>query len=139
MDRIDLHIEVAAMPPEELLRSNTQQASNPKGQLPLLIGPAPETSASIQARCTAARQVGLQRQGKPNQALQGKELLHLVNLAPNALQFLTHAATRLGWTARATHRALRVARTIADLAGSEETLSAHVAEAIQYRRGLVTG
>lgn len=136
MDRIDLHIEVAAMPPEELLRGD-QPAKASKGQLPLL-APTPETSATVQARCTAARQRAIDRQGKPNHALQGKELLHLVNLAPDALQFLTRAATHLGWTARATHRALRVARTIADLAGSEETLVAHVAEAMQYRRGLVT-
>ena len=138
MDRIDLHIEVAAMPPEELLRGQAPSSHSNARQVQLPLGTAPETSASIQARCTAARQRGIARQGKPNQALQGKELLHWMNLAPDALQFLTRAATSLGWTARATHRALRVARTIADLAGSEETLSAHVAEAIQYRRGLVT-
>ena len=53
-----------------------------------------------------------------------------------ARQFLHTAATRLGWSARATHRALKVARTIADLAGSQATTVAHVAEAIQYRRVL---
>jgi magnesium chelatase family protein len=128
MDRIDLHIEVAAMPAQELL--------NPVSSTPSLFTPANESSAALQVRCTAARQRAIARQGKANQALQGKELDNLVLLEPAAIQFLTSAATRLGWTARATHRSLKVARTIADLAGSETTQVGHVAEAIQYRRGL---
>ena len=74
------------------------------------------------------RSRALDRQGHPNQALQ---------LEDAAQALVQKAAERLGWSARATHRALKVARTIADLAGSETTTSAHVAEAMQYRRALI--
>jgi len=49
---------------------------------------------------------------------------------------LNVAAARLDWSARSTHRALKVARTIADLAGATQTQVGHVAEAMQYRRAL---
>jgi magnesium chelatase family protein len=76
-----------------------------------------------------------QRQGCPNQALHGAALdLHAALDAP-ARQFLHKAATRLGWSARATHRAIQVARTIADLAEARAIDVAHLAEAVQYRRG----
>ena len=78
------------------------------------------------------------RQGKPNQLLQGKEIdLHAALDAASA-KFLHLAAARLGWSARSTHRALKVARTIADLAGAATTQLDHVAEAVQYRRALLS-
>jgi len=61
-----------------------------------------------------------------------------VQLDAAALKFLHAAATKLGWSGRALHRAMRVARTIADLAGAERPGAAQVAEAIQYRRSLDT-
>jgi len=122
VDRIDLHVEVPAVPAHELLQS-----------------PAGESSAAIRARSTAARERADTRQGKPNQALHGQEIDQHVLLDEAAAKFLNVAATRLGWSARSTHRALKVARTIADLAGARTTQVTHVAEAMQYRRALRTG
>ena len=119
LDRIDLHVEVSALAPEDLVQA-----------------PPGEATLDIRARCGIAREKALARQGVPNQALQGKAIdLHAV-LAPDALKFLTTAATKLGWSARATHRVLKLARTIADLADTPQIHIAHVAEAVQYRRAL---
>ena len=119
LDRIDLHIEVPQLASDELLAA-----------------PAGESTASVRARCIAARARAVTRQGTPNQALQGQALDAHLQLDAAAAAFAGTAAARLGWSARATHRALKVARTIADLAGSQSTTVAHVAEAIQYRRAL---
>ena len=117
MDRIDLHVEVPALPTAELLGA-----------------PPGETTQAIRTRCAEARARATARQGKPNQALAGQEIdLHSA-ADGGALQFLTTAAAKLGWSARGTHRTLKIARTIADLAGSASTQLAHVAEAMQYRR-----
>lgn len=122
LDRIDLHVEVPALSPAELLDA-----------------PAGEPTAPVQARCSAARQRALRRQGCVNQGLEGEALDRHVALGSAAGDFLRLAAARLGWSARATHRALKVARTIADLAGSATVEVMHVAEAVQYRRGLPAG
>ena len=119
IDRIDLHVEVAALAPDELLAA-----------------PAGETTAAVRERCSAARARALARQGSPNQALQGQAIDAHAHLDEAAVKFLNTASARLGWSARATHRALKVARTIADLAASEAVAVAHVAEAVQYRRAL---
>jgi magnesium chelatase family protein len=119
LDRIDLHVEVPALPPQELLQA-----------------PPGESTATIRARASAARHRAIARQGKSNQALQGQEIDAHLALEPAAATFLNTAAARLGWSARAIHRALKVARTIADLAGAQATQVSHVAEAIQYRRAL---
>ncbi|MDP2370769.1 ATP-binding protein, partial [Rhodoferax sp.] len=119
LDRIDLHVEVAALPSSDLL----QAASG-------------ESSAPIRARCMAARERAMARQGTANSALQGKAIDEAVLLDDAAAKFLNVAATRLGWSGRSTHRALKVARTIADLAGAHSTQVTHVAEAMQYRQAL---
>jgi magnesium chelatase family protein len=116
MDRIDLHIEVPALPTSDLLNA-----------------PPGEPSDSIRQRCADARERALTRQGKPNQALAGKEIDQHTAADPSALKFLQTAAAQLGWSARGTHRTLKIARTIADLGGSETMQLAHVAEAMQYR------
>ncbi len=121
IDRIDLHVEVPALLPTDLMQAR-----------------AGESTALIRTRCTAARALAIARQGKSNQALQGQEIDTFLLLDEAAVKFLNMAATRLGWSARSTHRALKVARTIADLAGTRTTTVAHVAEAMQYRRALRT-
>ena len=121
IDRIDLHVEVPAVVTQDLMQA-----------------PPGESSAVVQARCSAARARAMARQGRSNQALQGQEIDRFVLLDAAAAKFLSVAAARLGWSARSTHRALKVARTIADLAGATCTQSTHVAEALQYRRALST-
>jgi len=121
MDRIDLHVEVAALAPQELLQASPG-----------------ESSAEIRSRCIAAHVRATRRQGKPNQALAGQEIDTFGQLEATASKFLQSAATQLAWSARATHRTLKIARTIADLAGSDSTQIGHVAEAMQYRRALKT-
>ncbi len=120
LDRIDLQVEVPALPAQDLL-----------GAVP------GEASAQVRVRVLAARERAERRQGQTNQQLEGSALAQHAGLDDAATQFLQKAASRLGWSGRATHRALRVARTIADLAGSERIEVAHLAEAMQYRRGLI--
>ena len=119
LDRIDLHVEVPALPAEQLVQAA-----------------AGESTASIRARVEQARALALARQGCTNQALQGQAIDAHLHLDDAAGKFLNTAAARLGWSARSTHRALKVARTIADLAGAPTTEVSHVAEAVQYRRVL---
>jgi magnesium chelatase family protein len=115
LDRIDLHVTVPLLPSEVLMKS-----------------PAGDNTATTQRRCAAARDRALQRQGKPNSALVGRELDDL-QLSPEASQGLHQAATRWAWSSRSTHRTLKVARTIADLVNCEIIDWTHLAEALQYR------
>jgi magnesium chelatase family protein len=123
LDRIDLAIEVPALCADALsVGSRSAEA------------PAPERSDDVRARVVAARDRQLSRQGRPNAQLSPREIdVHCVPDAPGAA-LLAQAMARLSLTARAYHRVLKVARTIADLAAGTEVASRHVAEAIGYRR-----
>jgi magnesium chelatase family protein len=122
LDRIDLHVEVPALDVQSLLDA-----------------PPGEATAPVRARCIAARERALQRQGHANAALDGEAIDRHAPLAGEAAAFLRRAAGRLGWSGRTTHRVLKVARTIADLAASPAIEVVHVAEAVQYRRALLAG
>ena len=119
LDRLDLLVEVPVIPPREL------QDMAPG-----------EPSAVVAERVAAARERALMRQGVANAQLPAQDLAGHAGLEPAAKSLLERSAERLGWSARSFHRVLRVARTIADLAGAAGIGSGHVAEAIQMRRGL---
>lgn len=117
LDRLDLLIEVPALPAEAL----TEKSDS-------------ECSATVRGRVEAALARQMARQGKPNARLSPAEVdTHCVADA-NGSSLLAKASHQLDLSARAWHRILKVARTIADLADSPEIRAPHIAEAIQYRR-----
>ena len=117
LDRIDLQIEVPAVAQQDLTRN---------------VGGA--SSDTVRMRVAAAHERQLERQGKPNSQLTTREIdLHCVPDEAGAT-LLKQAISRLGLSARAYHRVLKVARTIADLNGGSAIAGGQVAEAIQYRR-----
>ena len=116
-DRIDIKLEVPAPREAELL------------------GPATgEASAVVRARVERARRAQLQRQGQANALLEPGAIDRHCATDREGDRLLRHALARLLLSARAYHRVLRVARTIADLAGAATLSAEHIAEAIQYRR-----
>jgi magnesium chelatase family protein len=93
-----------------------------------------EPSAAVRGRVVAARTRALERQGKPNALLGPRETERHCALKEGAEQLLKQAIARLNLSARAYHRVLRVARSVADLAHAQAIAPEHVAEAVQYRR-----
>ena len=121
LDRIDLQIEVPSLNEAELTGA-----------------PSGESSVAVRERVIAATGLQLKRQDKANNLLSPPEIEQ--HCVPDAAgeKLLRQAISRLNLSARAYHRVLKVARTIADLAASDAIRSNHIAEAIQYRRGLET-
>ena len=117
LDRIDIQIEVPALPADDLLGMS-----------------GGEPSASIRERVARARDRMNTRQGKSNAMLEAREIDEHCKPDDRGAELLKQAVGKLGLSARAFHRILKVARTIADLKASDRVASAHVAEAIQYRR-----
>jgi magnesium chelatase family protein len=116
LDRIDLHVDVPRVRPEEVM--STQAA---------------EPSAYVAERVLAARSRQLQRQRRANARVAGVDVLAVCGADHDALAFLERAMHRLSLSARAYHRVLRVARTIADLAQCDTVRRDHVAEAVSFR------
>lgn len=117
LDRMDLIVEVPALPPETLAQATPG-----------------ESSSRVRDRVAAALGRQHERQACPNARLGPAEGDTHLNPEADALALLQQAATRLDLSARAWHRVLKVARTIADLADSPTIQKTHLAEALQYRR-----
>ena len=117
LDRIDIQIEVPALREEELISAGRGEGSE-----------------QVRERAEAARARQTGRQGKLNSRLGPRELERHCAAEDAARALLKQAIARLNLSARAYHRVIKLARTIADLAGETVIGVAHMAEAIQYRR-----
>lgn len=117
MDRIDMHLQVPHVPLEQLQQTQTGESSD-----------------VVRQRVIRAHQQQQARQGCSNAQLKHRQIHQFCAIAESDRQFLHQAINKLGLSARAYHRILKLARTIADLAGRESIESCHINEAIAYRR-----
>ena len=117
LDRIDIQIEVPAVAPDDLSRVGSG-----------------DSSSVIRARVEQARARMIARQEKTNARLATREIDEYCMPDEKGATLLKQAISRLGLSARGYHRILKVARTVADLAGAERVAEVHIAESIQYRR-----
>lgn len=118
VDRIDIHVELSALPVEHLIASES---------------PLVEGSAVVAIRVAAARVLQAARQGKLNARLSPEEVNRICSLERASRVLMETAIDRLGLSARAYHRVLKLARTCADLAGSGGIRPVDVSEAIRLR------
>jgi magnesium chelatase family protein len=120
LDRVDIHVEVPAVPYRELVAHDSGEASR-----------------AIRERVVAARSKQTRRFAKrgiyANARMSAKDIKRYCSVDPEGARLLETAINKLGLSARAYTRILKVSRTIADLEGSEAIRSPHIAEAIQYR------
>jgi magnesium chelatase family protein len=116
LDRLDLRLNVPRLAPEELLHA-----------------PPGEASTCVQRRVDAARTRAVARQGVPNAELSGQALREHAALAGSAATFAQAVARQLALSGRGFDRLLRVARSVADLAGDARLSETHLAEAAGYR------
>lgn len=119
LDRIDLHINVPRLQYQEIMMTSSEE----------------ETSAEIQTRVVAARAIQTKRFGRPktNNEMTPEQLKQFCTVDTQSNLLLEKAANKYQLSGRAIHRVLKVARTIADLAGTEQITQQHIAESLQYR------
>ncbi len=118
LDRIDMHVEVPAVPNDLIINGG---------------GGGKKESAAVRSKVVAARRVQIHRAGKPNAQLTASDIPRHCELNEASKKMMEQIITRLGFSARAYHRILKIARTIADLDQSDQIAESHIGEAIRYR------